>query len=73
MKGKRGNRKPLQGPDDPRHGTVNAYNNLGCRCDPCRGALASRMFVYRADHQDYYERGLAAERNRRALLAKEKA
>lgn len=24
--------------DDPRHGTVNAYNNLGCRCDRCRAA-----------------------------------
>ncbi len=24
--------------DDPRHGTVNGYSNLKCRCVPCRGA-----------------------------------
>lgn len=24
--------------DDPRHGTVNAYKNLDCRCQPCRSA-----------------------------------
>ncbi len=24
--------------DDPRHGTNNAYSNLGCRCDRCRAA-----------------------------------
>ena len=24
--------------DDPRHGTSNAYTNLGCRCDACREA-----------------------------------
>ncbi len=23
---------------DPRHGTVNGYGNLGCRCDECREA-----------------------------------
>lgn len=22
-------------PDDPRHGTLNGYNNFGCRCEPC--------------------------------------
>lgn len=25
-------------PDDPRHGTVNGYINLRCRCAPCREA-----------------------------------
>lgn len=25
-------------PNDPRHGTVNGYNNLRCRCDRCRTA-----------------------------------
>lgn len=29
-------------PDDPRHGTVNAYNNLGCRCDPCKAAQSEQ-------------------------------
>lgn len=24
--------------NDPRHGTVNGYNNLGCRCPQCRAA-----------------------------------
>ena len=28
-------RKPLTGPNDPRHGTRNGYSNLGCRCDAC--------------------------------------
>lgn len=26
---------------DPRHGTRNAYNAYGCRCDPCREACAA--------------------------------
>jgi hypothetical protein len=38
-------------PDDPRHGTVNGYGNLGCRCQPCRDAHAA----YRR------ERGYAAK------------
>lgn len=25
-------------PDDHRHGTINGYNNLGCRCERCRAA-----------------------------------
>lgn len=25
-------------PEDPRHGTVNGYNNLGCRCADCKTA-----------------------------------
>ena len=25
---------------DPRHGTVNGYNNLRCRCDACRFAIS---------------------------------
>jgi hypothetical protein len=29
--------KPLT-PDDPRHGTINAYVNYGCRCPECKGA-----------------------------------
>lgn len=27
-------------PGDPRHGTMNGYNNLRCRCDRCREAWA---------------------------------
>jgi hypothetical protein len=26
------------GDGDPRHGTVNGYTNLACRCDDCRAA-----------------------------------
>jgi len=26
------------GPDDKRHGTINGYTNLECRCDACREA-----------------------------------
>lgn len=25
-------------PDDPRHGTVNGYQNCRCRCGPCKAA-----------------------------------
>lgn len=28
----------IEGRDDPRHGTVNGYINLRCRCDECREA-----------------------------------
>lgn len=28
---------PLE-PDDPRHGSLNAYNNYGCRCERCKAA-----------------------------------
>lgn len=27
--------RPKLADDDPRHGTYNGYNNLGCRCPPC--------------------------------------
>ncbi len=33
-------RRPLTGPDDPRHGTPNAYSRHGCRCSRCRAATA---------------------------------
>jgi WhiB family redox-sensing transcriptional regulator len=29
-------------PDDPRHGTVNGYNNFDCRCPDCREAQRIR-------------------------------
>lgn len=31
---------------DPRHGTLNGYNNLGCRCEACRNAIAAYMREY---------------------------
>jgi hypothetical protein len=33
-------------PDDPRHGTLNGYTNLGCRCEKCRAARAEYMRLY---------------------------
>lgn len=39
--------KPLA-VDDPRHGTVNGYGNLGCRCDACRRAHAENHAAYMA-------------------------
>ena len=27
---------PIGGPEDPRHGTMNGYSNLSCRCDSCK-------------------------------------
>jgi hypothetical protein len=35
-------------PDDPRHGTVNGYNNLKCRCQACRAAWGARTKLRRA-------------------------
>lgn len=35
-------------PDDPRHGTVNGYGNLKCRCQPCRDAWSARCKDLRA-------------------------
>ena len=35
-------------PDDPRHGTYNGYNNLGCRCDRCQAANAEKVAEGRA-------------------------
>lgn len=37
--------------DDPRHGTANAYNNLGCRCDACRAAGSAYQAEYRRTHR----------------------
>jgi hypothetical protein len=35
-------------PGDPRHGSVNGYSNLRCRCQPCRDAWAALLKTYRA-------------------------
>ena len=44
---------------DPRHGTVHAYANLGCRCEPCREAARVKEAARR-------ERRSAREKARRA-------
>jgi hypothetical protein len=33
-------------PDDPRHGTANGYENLNCRCQACREAIAELRRIY---------------------------
>ena len=43
-------------PDDPRHGTNNGYNNLGCRCQPCRDAHNARQQRYYREHPEQVER-----------------
>jgi hypothetical protein len=43
-------------PDDPRHGTDNAYTNLRCRCERCREAHrlhARRSPSHRAANRAY--------------------
>ena len=41
--------------DNPRHGTANGYNNLGCRCVECRAAWAAH---HRAQNAKRALRGL---------------
>lgn len=38
----------LADPSDDRHGTVNGYQNLKCRCDLCRDAWRVKRIAYRA-------------------------
>lgn len=39
------------GDGDPRHGTVNGYVNLKCRCPDCRKAWAERARALRREHE----------------------
>ena len=36
-------------PDDPRHGSVNGYSNLACRCQPCKNAWAAAVRKRKAE------------------------
>ena len=40
-------RKPLTGPDDPRHGTAGAWSDRKCRCDKCRDFARKAQADYR--------------------------
>lgn len=53
-------------PDDPRHGTLNGYNNLRCRCDDCRGAARdwNRAYSHRTGRRRPRAVYLATLRNR---------
>ena len=46
----RAERPPLP-PGDARHGTVNGYCNLSCRCDACRKAWATHIAQRRAERR----------------------
>ena len=57
--------------DDPRHGTVNGYGNLRCRCEPCQKAasaerasrkeeIAAYNAAYRASHKNEQAAAYAA-------------
>lgn len=49
--------------DDPRHGTVNAYVNLWCRCGECRRAWATYKRTWR--NADPARQAAHAESSRR--------
>jgi hypothetical protein len=37
------------------HGTVDAYNHHGCRCDPCRAAKSEYARKYNQKHKQRYK------------------
>jgi len=51
-------------PEDERHGTVNGYVNLGCRCDRCRGAQRDycRDYTHRTGRRRPREQWLSERR-----------
>lgn len=55
--GKKTMTKDYRRPKNPQHGTVNSYNNYGCRCDLCR--LANTR---------YKEKYLKRYRNKKKIL-----
>lgn len=52
--------------DDPRHGTVNGYTNLGCRCPACTRSNADRMRDYMNRHPEQREKHRQRERAKSA-------
>jgi hypothetical protein len=53
-------------PNDPRHGSTNGYNNLGCRCMWCRHAWNMRQKAYMQAHPEQREKARKRERYRKA-------
>jgi hypothetical protein len=50
-------RTPIQpGDGDPRHGTVNGYGNLQCRCPDCTEAYRVRHLADMHSHPDRAQR-----------------
>lgn len=42
----------VPGDGDPRHGTVNGYTNLKCRCDKCKQAIRDQKAAGLPDPED---------------------
>jgi hypothetical protein len=51
------------GDGDPRHGTMNGYGNLRCRCNDCRAANTAHQKDYMRRHPEQREKAL--QRNRK--------
>ena len=58
----------LPGDGDLRHGTVNGYSNLRCRCERCRAAWTAYVTLYRLP--GVTQRRAAQERGETYVTAK---
>lgn len=65
-----GRGRPLNGPNDPRHGTPNGYNNHNCRCDRCRLAATVRHREWEKKDPMRRSRATRLERIRRRRVGK---
>lgn len=55
--------KPFSAGDgDPRHGTVNGYGNLKCRCPECKAANTARLKEYREANPEVVRQANAKRR-----------
>ena len=57
-------RAGLPDPTDPRHGTINGYNNLGCRCRRCTDANSVSHAAYMNQHPEQRAKANARGRQR---------
>ncbi len=63
----------LDGPTDPRHGTLSGYNRHKCRCERCRAAKAAAEVRRRRAMTIEQRRAIAARRTPRAPTDASKA
>lgn len=54
------------GDGDPRHGTVNGYGNLDCRCADCAAAHAANHHAYMLAHPEQQAKHRIRSRTLRA-------
>lgn len=62
------------GDGDPRHGSRNGYNNLGCRCDACTSANSDYMYGWYHSTPQRYDKErerwkISSARRRRSSLS----